>query len=99
MEGSKNSVRYTPVSSNTMKLYIAISPSRNDQCVGNTLFSWRRTAAEGWYRESTALPWPAKISPTLGGLSFGLMMLCAPKMPALWVRGNHRSLLDTHRNQ
>ena len=39
-----------------MKLYSAISPSRNDQCVGKTLFSWRRTAAEGWYRESIALP-------------------------------------------
>lgn len=47
MDGSKNSVRYTPVSSNTMKLYIAISPSRNDQWVGNTLLSCLRTAAEG----------------------------------------------------
>ena len=48
MEGSKNSVRYTPVSSSTMKLYIAISPSRNDQCVGKTLLSWRRVAADRW---------------------------------------------------
>ena len=47
MDGSKNSVRYTPVISSTMKLYIAISPSRNDQCVGKTLLSCRRTAAEG----------------------------------------------------
>ena len=31
-----------------MKLYSAISPSRNDQWVGNTLFSCRRTAADGW---------------------------------------------------
>lgn len=31
-----------------MKLYIAISPSRNDQWVGKTLLSCLRTAADGW---------------------------------------------------
>ena len=53
-----------------MKLYIAISPSRNDQWVGKTLFSCRRTAADGWYRESIASPWLAAISAMLGGWQF-----------------------------
>jgi hypothetical protein len=48
IDGSKNRVRYTPVSSSTMKLYSATSPSRNDQWVGNTLLSCRRSAADGW---------------------------------------------------
>jgi hypothetical protein len=47
MDGSKNSVNHTPVINRMMKLYSAISPSRNDQWVGKTLFSCRRTAADG----------------------------------------------------
>ncbi|CFR67818.1 Uncharacterised protein [Mycobacterium tuberculosis] len=39
MDGSKNSVKYTPVISRTTKLYRAISPSKNDQWVGKTLLS------------------------------------------------------------
>ncbi|SHW39082.1 Uncharacterised protein [Mycobacteroides abscessus subsp. abscessus] len=60
IDGSKNNVRYTPVSSSTTKLYMAISPSRKDQCVGKTLFSCRRTAPDGWYLESIAFPWTAR---------------------------------------
>ena len=37
IDGLKNSVRKTPVSSTTMKLYSAISPSMNDQWSGKTL--------------------------------------------------------------
>jgi hypothetical protein len=47
IDESKKSVRYTPVISRTMNEYSATSPSRNDQWVGKTLFSWRRSAADG----------------------------------------------------
>jgi len=42
IEGSKNRARYTPETIRMMKLYSAISPSRNDQWVGKTLLIWRR---------------------------------------------------------
>src|SRR3954471_14595784 len=47
LEAWKNNVKYTPVSSRTISEYIAISPSRNDQWSGKTLFMLlRRKVAE-----------------------------------------------------
>src|ERR1700754_4407728 len=37
-----------------MKLYSAISPSMNDQCVGKTLLDCLRSPAAGWYRWSSS---------------------------------------------
>ena len=37
-----------PESSSTTKLYSAISPSMNDQCVGKTLLNCFRMPAAGW---------------------------------------------------
>jgi hypothetical protein len=42
MLGLKKNVRKVPVSSSTMKLYSAISPSMNDQWSGKTLRRFRR---------------------------------------------------------
>src|SRR3954449_1594191 len=47
LDAWKNKVRYTPVSSRRISEYIAISPSRNDQWSGKTLFMLlRRKVAE-----------------------------------------------------
>ena len=89
IDGSKNSARYVPDSSSTMKLYSAISPSRNDQCVGKTLLICRRSPPAMWYRSSAHFAAPpaarmAMLSGFVGVVS--PLMTAAPSTRVPQVR-------------
>ncbi len=62
MLGSKNRVRYTPVSSSTTREYSASSPSRNDQWSGNALRTAPRLSSDNGRRASAAVNTRSAVS-------------------------------------
>src|SRR5690625_3253901 len=97
MDGMKNMVRKTPDSSNTIKLYRAISPSRKDQWSGNTLRARPRIPAASptrWSNTSTV------GSTALGSFTDSAVIVHAPNSSGQLLHQSHQQHRDNlHRRR